>query len=185
MKWNWNQIKKNEDRSKWNDNSYLYSYLYTLIYYTICEFEIYSLIRMQNFICTLMNWYMCILLFYIVFILTGTGVQYTQHTFDEIYLKKKWKLHEYPLTCVVWYRICIDGIVVVSFKCIDLEPMLLVSSSAKSACLYRVIWKNNNKRIRIKIDQASLIHLNEWTAYNRCVFNTHFHRHASTRRAIS
>lgn len=43
------------------------------------------------------------------------------------------------LTCVVWYRMCIDGIVVVSFKCIDLEPMLLVSSSAKSACLYRVI----------------------------------------------
>lgn len=34
---------------------------------------------------------------------------------------------------------CIDGMVVVSFKCIDLEPMLLVSSSAKSACLYRVI----------------------------------------------
>lgn len=43
------------------------------------------------------------------------------------------------LTCVVWYRMCIDGIVVVSFKCIDLDPMLLVSSSAKSACLYRVI----------------------------------------------
>lgn len=34
---------------------------------------------------------------------------------------------------------CIDGIVLVSFNWIDLEPMLLVSSSAKSACLYRVI----------------------------------------------
>lgn len=112
-------------------------------------------------------------------------IVHTAHIWWNLFKKKKWKLHEYPLTCVVWYRICIDGIVVVSFKCIDLEPMLLVSSSAKSACLYRVIWKNNNKRIRIKIDQASLIHLNEWTAYNRCVFNTHFHRHASTRRAIS
>lgn len=74
---------------------------------------------------------------------------------------------------------CIDGIVVVSFKCIDLDPMLLVSSSAKSACLYRVICQimYTNEMSFFLLPFKMPIH-KEKRMVNR-ILSTHFHRHAS------